>query len=367
MRALPTHVSFEGAGTRGMSYLGFLDALEDHLEAQCGQSFDAWRQSLQGVAGTSAGSLVALVLILGLDRTARHELLQEISDMRALLRCPDIGRLVRHFGWEDGTAFKEMVQHCLMRGGLSAQSTLADLKRLLRVDFVCMCTHLATGTEYALSSAATPRVLVCDALYASCCVPFLFSPPIIDGHLVVDGSLSCDLPDVFPDDDTLFVRVRARHDAAAHGVRMDTWSDFLHGIVGCSIQAQEIKKQAIAARCGRDRLWSLVIPASVNARTCAFDVDVSPDIVEDLVRCGYVSVLHTLTEGRLFADVGALVVHLIGAWSDCVAASCGAASCGAATTNAASCSSSSSSCSSATRPSTGREEIFACEASSGAT
>ena len=354
MRALPTHVSFEGAGTRGMSYLGFLDALEDHLEAQCGQSFDAWRQSLQGVAGTSAGSLVALVLILGLDRTARHELLQEISDMRALLRCPDIGRLVRHFGWEDGSAFKEMVQHCLMRGGLSAQSTLADLKRLLRVDFVCMCTHLATGTEYLLSSSATPRVLVCDALYASCCVPFLFSPPTIEGHLVVDGSLSCDLPDVFPEHDTLFVRVRACHD----NIRMDTWSDFLHGIVGCSIQAQEIKKQAVAARCDHDRFWSLVIPASVNARTCAFDVDVSPDIVEDLVRCGYVSVLHTLTEGRLFTTVGALVVHLIGAWSDCGAASCGAAttsaaSCGAATTSAASCGAASSSCSNATRLSVG--------------
>ena len=62
------YLSFAGAGTSGYAYAGFLDALEQSRE------YDAWRRSLQGVAGTSAGALAALSVVLGLDARARKSI-----------------------------------------------------------------------------------------------------------------------------------------------------------------------------------------------------------------------------------------------------------------------------------------------------
>ena len=40
-----------------------------------------------------------------------------------------------------------------------------------------MCTDLVhTGQPLVLSAQSHPTLRVCDAVYASCCVPFVFAP-----------------------------------------------------------------------------------------------------------------------------------------------------------------------------------------------
>ena len=100
-----------------------------------------------------------------------------------------------------------MIRKVLMRGGLSAESTLGDVKRLLRQEFVCMCTDLVTGRPYALSSTQNPEVRVYDAVYASCCIPFVFTPMDMGGAVLSDGCLSSDQPNVFVEEETFFVQL----------------------------------------------------------------------------------------------------------------------------------------------------------------
>ena len=76
-------VSFASAGTRGVIYMGAIDALEDGLSRE---RFEAWRSSLLGVAGTSAGALAALVLVLGLDREARRQGVEEFADVAKVVQ-----------------------------------------------------------------------------------------------------------------------------------------------------------------------------------------------------------------------------------------------------------------------------------------
>ena len=224
------YVSFAGAGTRGVVYAGVIDAWESRHAG-----FEAWRQGLRGAAGTSAGAIAALGLLLGLARADRHELMRSIADMRDVVRFPDVSLLLRHFGWADGRAMRERVSAMLERGGLSPSSTFADLRRLLRQEFVCMCTDLRTGAPVKLCAETTPGMRVCDAVYASCCVPFVFTPPCLpDGSMVTDGCLSCNQPDVFERAETLFVNV----DASVPD-RVETWPDFLGGIVRASLAAQQ--------------------------------------------------------------------------------------------------------------------------------
>ena len=290
------YVSFASAGTRGLVYLGFLDAMEDRLGER---GYEAWRAELRGAAGTSAGSCAALVLLLGLDRTARRETLEEMSDMRNVVRCPDVGQLLRRYGWEDGRAFKELVQRVLMRGGLSAHSTLGDVRRLLRQEFVCVCTDLHTGRALHLSADTHPTTKVCDAVYASCCVPFMFVPAKVDGHLVADGCLSCNVPEVFAEAETLFVNLATGDEEQP----IASWMDFLHGIVRCTVVAQ---------RCGGwSRCHEIALPPSLVSAP-AFDVHQSPEAAECLFRAGYASTLDALCGGGVCAAAGrALQLYLL--------------------------------------------------------
>jgi predicted acylesterase/phospholipase RssA len=291
------YVSFAAAGTRGLCYLGLLDALEDALGAD---GYEAWRGALRGAAGTSAGACAALTLLLGLDRAARRQTLAELSDMRAVVRCPDVALLLREYGWEDGRAFKELVQRVLTRGGLSGDSTLGDFRRLLRQDLVCVCTDLRTGAPCVLSAETAPDVRVCDAVYASSCVPFVFAPARVKGGvLAIDGCLSCEMPEVFDEAETLFVSV----DGAAAGQGDDdvaaSWAGFVQGIVRCCSVAQGPRLRRLREASAASGRWlSLPHPRALCAGP-AFDVSLDARGAEALHRAGYAETRDALAAGAL--------------------------------------------------------------------
>ena len=75
------YVSFASAGTRGVMYIGVLEALEDNFRMWNTRdaSYVEWREALAGAAGTSAGAVAALVLLLGLDRPSLRETMRELE------------------------------------------------------------------------------------------------------------------------------------------------------------------------------------------------------------------------------------------------------------------------------------------------
>ena len=295
------YVSFASAGTRGAAYVGLLEALEDHLP-----DHEAWRRGLRGVAGTSAGALAALVLALGLDRDARRAVLT--ASTGAVLRSPDIALLLQRFGLEEGRAFRELVRDVLAKGGLSAECTLADLKRLLRIDFVCVTTDLRDGRPLFLRAQTAPDTLVCDAVYASCCVPFVFTPQRLGEALCVDGCLSCSLPEVFDEAATLFVVVEGEGDGETRN-----WMAFLHAIVHCATRAQDHRVDRLADRALA--LLRLPLPPALAKQTPTFDPDVTAPVLDALVTVGYVAAADRLLDGActraLRATVRAYLHHAV--------------------------------------------------------
>ena len=233
------YVSLSTAGTKGHAFLGFLDGVEDCL-VERGSTYDQWHEALRGVAGSSAGCIAGLVLVLGVDRGKREVLLDDLSHVQKHLN-PDLSLLLRNYGWEDGSALRQMVRNILTVGGLSPESTLGDLTRLLRKEFVCACTDLNRASSTLLSGRDTPHIKVVDAVFASCCVPFVFTPPTIDGTLLVDGCLTDELPDVFDPAKTMFITMDRRVPAKP----VNTWREFLAQIVRCSGTAQIPKFQRL--------------------------------------------------------------------------------------------------------------------------
>ena len=299
------YMAVSSAGTRGAAYLGVIDALEDHLAAKTGTTYDAWRRQIVGVAGTSAGAIAVLFFALGLPRAVRHALVAELTDLRALLRKPDIGLLLQNFGLEDGTAFKRVVQRALESGGMSAHSTLGDLSRLLRIDFVCMATDLQTGSAVPLSAANYPDMRVADAVYASCCVPFLFAPQRVGGALAVDGCLSCALPEVFDEAKTLFMYV----DAPRNESPCTNWTTFLHTIVQCASHAQSHRIAGLHER--NANVLRVCFPSTLASQTPALDPNLTPVALAHLVHWGYVVALDSLHGGAVTCGVNVATTHYV--------------------------------------------------------
>ena len=301
------YVSFASAGTRGLVYLGVLDALEDHLQPD---GFARWNRALRGVAGTSAGAIVALMLALGFDREARREILRDHLDVRRVVSRPDFALLLRQYGCEDGEAFKEVIQRILARGGLSSTSTMADLQRLLRIDVVFVCTNLHTGAPLYLSAGATPSLRVCDAVYASGCVPFVFAPQMVHDVMATDGCLSCHLPEAFEESRTLFVSVEEGPPPDS-SKKLTSWSDFLHGIVRCTVVSQRHRIDRLR-REQSDRFLLLQLPAELLRTSPPFELDMPAQTAAALVHAGYVAAVDAFWGGDLTLLIERAVQYLVG-------------------------------------------------------
>lgn len=294
----PRYVSFGSGGTKGLAYEGVFDALEDNLQHYYNASFAEWRTSLRGVAGCSSGSIACLMLALGLDRNTRHKvLMQDLSDMRAVMQCPNVSLFFDHFGMEDGSTFKQVIQNVLMCGGMSARSSLGDLKRLLRIDVIMVASNLNTGKPEYLSADTHPDMLVCDAVFASCCIPFLFTPHHHGDIYLVDGYMTDSLPRCFDESDTLFVRVPS--DSAK---KPQSWPEIIQRFFVCGNFSQQLAQENLKSRV--KHFLDISLPNNV---TC-METKLTSDAIGILIQHGYASALDHITDRRMFQTLCALSV-----------------------------------------------------------
>ncbi|NQX91479.1 MAG: patatin-like phospholipase family protein [Flavobacteriales bacterium] len=213
------YVIFEGAGIRGVSYVGAVQELET-LEIT---------DHLKGVGGTSAGAITAMLIAAGYSG---EELKQVLFDLDlgefndgAYLFPGGINRLSKDYGWYKTDALEEMLMDLLSRKGLDPEITFLELESKSDILFRTSTTDLVGQQAMALGSHNYPNMRVVDAVLASIAIPFYFHPIVIDSKgrrleeaaspehkMLVDGGILMNFPiqlfhDVDPDSRTLGVRV----------------------------------------------------------------------------------------------------------------------------------------------------------------
>jgi NTE family protein len=150
-----------GGVVRGVSHIGVLSALQ---EAQI---------PIDYVAGTSAGSLVGALYCAGWS----------IERIRAAAKDLRWWRLARltwpKFGW---LSFEPMSRWLI--------SQLGDIQiRDLHIPFAAVATNLVTGEPIRFCEGRLAPII-----QASCSVPGLVAPTLIDELMLGDGSLSDTVP-----------------------------------------------------------------------------------------------------------------------------------------------------------------------------
>ncbi len=188
-------LALSGGGARGVGHIGLL------------QRLDELGVSVDGIVGTSAGSLVGALYASGFSGREIEELFRRVDLNRAFLdplrRLP--GKTLEEQERENGTFLDIQVEGghpsiALGRSGVEVQWTLEGLLARsayfggdnfdrLRVPLRVMATNLATGQGRLFD-----RGDLVEVLRASMAVPGAFRPMVVEGQQYVDGALAENIP-----------------------------------------------------------------------------------------------------------------------------------------------------------------------------
>jgi len=163
-----------GGGLKGLAHIGALRALEER----------GLQPSL--IVGVSMGSLIAAAWASG--RSVR-----ELEDRALALTRPDVFRIAHV-----DMALKRMLSPAVYRrepleriiASLVGPGTFRDLRRRLLV-----CTvDLNSGRQMLWGLPGLDDAQVADAVFASCSLPGILPPRVVNGHVCADGAVVDNLP-----------------------------------------------------------------------------------------------------------------------------------------------------------------------------
>jgi NTE family protein len=175
---------FKGGGVRGIAYAGALQVLEEK----------GILDSIEKVAGTSAGAITAMLVALNYDAAGIRELISNLA-FQSLEDGWDPLRLFSHYGLYAGDRILAWLETaCAAKAGPNA--TFAELGAGGFKDLQVVATSLNTQKAFIFSSTATPSVRVAQAVRASMSIPLFYAGAVIDGidDLFVDGGTVWNYP-----------------------------------------------------------------------------------------------------------------------------------------------------------------------------
>lgn len=188
-------IAFAGGGVRGAAHLGILQALEE--------------QGIQAdyYAGTSAGSIIATMKALGYSNETCLQMIEGATNQILDVAYWDIIKsMPSKFKTLNGVLKGDKLKSYL--SSHLESSLLMNVKK----DLSIITTDVNTGTQVIFSSSElcqrdlekiddqvkyygryTPLPLT-HMVYASCAIPGVFRPMIYDKMMLVDGSVTNNLP-----------------------------------------------------------------------------------------------------------------------------------------------------------------------------
>ena len=239
------HLIFEGAGIRGVAYVGAHKQLNKM----------GVLEQLEGVGGTSAGALTALLVATGYDPNEVEEILfnlnlDEFND-GAYLFAGGINRLSKDFGWYKTESLQELVEQFLTKKGFSADISFKELHEQSGMDLRVAVTRLNHQEARVLGVATYPNMEVADAVLASMSIPLYFSPVIFNeagerieevtkasDFMAMDGGILMNFPiGLFDEKES----GKVQRNPCVLGIRVDTQDQFSKDVEDRSLSPQNIE------------------------------------------------------------------------------------------------------------------------------
>jgi NTE family protein len=177
------NLALEGGGVWGIAYAGALEEL-DKIGVL---------PQIKRVAGTSAGSITALLLALGYSSAEIYKVFSEL-DYTRFQDHRSINQLLTKYGLYDCQYGLKLFQGWVAEKLGTEDATFQDLHAAGGLDLRVYATNLNSRQIHEFSYAKTQDVPLASAVRASISVPLYFTAVEVGGHLFVDGGAVFDYP-----------------------------------------------------------------------------------------------------------------------------------------------------------------------------
>jgi len=179
---------FKGGGVLGIAYAGAIQSLHD------AKLLD----NIKGVAGTSAGSIVATLLSLKYSASEITEITKG-TDFKKFEDHVDPLRILTKYGLYKGDYFLSWMKDLIKQKTGNENITFSELSSLGYRDLKVFATDLNTASVVEFSNEKTPHVVVAESVRASMSIPLFFSAWKFpnnnpNDHIYVDGGTVYNYP-----------------------------------------------------------------------------------------------------------------------------------------------------------------------------
>lgn len=169
-------------GMKGLYYLGILDYYYEKKLLD----------NIEYYAGTSIGSLICLLLIIGY--TPREIFLYLCkNDFSEYFKLISFDSLLTEYGLINTDNLKKYLQDMIIEK-MGYIPTLLELFMKFRKTFYCNSYNVSNNNKTYFSYKTHPTMLATDAVICSCSIPFLFSKTNIEHNVYVDGAVFDPIP-----------------------------------------------------------------------------------------------------------------------------------------------------------------------------
>jgi NTE family protein len=187
------YLVFSGGGTKGISYCGALEVLEQNK---------ILGPNIIGYAGTSAGSIIASMLAIGYTPTEIKKIMNKMN-MRDLIDdkigfIRDGYNLIEKYGAAPGNYIYNFLGDVIKEKTGNSDYTIKQLWIDKKIKLVIVGTNMNTSSSrYFYPDSKNNMdfdIPIRKAIRISMSIPFLFEPVIYDGDYYVDGGVLDNYP-----------------------------------------------------------------------------------------------------------------------------------------------------------------------------
>ena len=269
------YIVLGGGGQKGLLYIGALKALRRHM------NFDSVLKKIKGFSGSSVGAIFAIMMMMEYtEEEINQHILPLVSSFDNIAPQMDVSLFISNYGFDDGSTFKKSISKVLEHKGFSQEINLKTFQQFFKAEISFMTTNLTTQEKVTLSAKSFPELKVVDALFMSMCVPFIFVPVRYNDNIYVDGSLSCNIPDMYPVSETMIFSFDK------HNYPISSWSSYVSQLMTLPIKLDTEKKEDMMNSCAY--LVMLKCPSFMKD---SLDRNINEVLAHKIVKYGYFTTL----------------------------------------------------------------------------
>ena len=169
-------------GMKGLYYLGVLDYYYEKKLLD----------NVEYYAGTSIGSLICLLLIIGYTPKEIFVYLCK-NDFSEHFKVMSFDNLLKEYGLIDTDKLKKYLETMVIEK-MGYIPTLLEIFMRFKKYFYCNSYNVNANAKIYFSYKTHPTMLATDAVICSCSIPFLFSKTNIEHNTYVDGAIFEPIP-----------------------------------------------------------------------------------------------------------------------------------------------------------------------------